>query len=235
MINITKELLNIAKIFNQKTKLYIVGGHIRNCLLNIKSKDIDLCSSLTLKEVEELLKNTHFKVVKPNYSFGTCKIKGNTIYEYSTFRVDKYNEDGSHFPKKVEFCKDIKTDSARRDFTINCLYYDIMGKKIIDFYNSQKDINLKVLRAIPKAESTLKYDGDRLLRMIKFSVVYNLEIETETLYFATKYSKNINDLNDSTVLKFISEINALSKSKKTKAINLLKLLNCNQIVEKYFK
>lgn len=220
MIKINQDLQNLSDIISKTSPLYIVGGFVRDSLLNIKNNDIDICSSLKLKELEALLKNTNYKISNCNYNFGTCKIIGKNTYEYATFRKDTYNLDGNHFPLSVEFCEDIKTDSTRRDFTINALYYDISNKKIIDFYNSQQDIKNKLLKALPPAENTLKYDAERILRMIKFCAKYNLDIEQSTLYWAKVYSKNLENLNKNIINKFLESTKTFNLQQTQKVTDL---------------
>ncbi len=221
MIKINQDLQNLSDIISKKSPLYIVGGFVRDSLLNIENNDIDICSNLKIDELKELLNNTNYKISNCNYNFGTCKVIGKYTYEYTTFRKDTYNLNGNHFPLSVQFCQDIKLDSTRRDFTINALYYDITNKKIIDFYNAQEDLKNKLLKALPPAENTLKFDAERILRMIKFCAKYNLEIEQSTLYWAKIFSKNIINLNKNIINKFIESIKKLNQNQQKIVNDLL--------------
>ena len=69
-----------------------------------------------------------------------------------------------------------KEDYVRRDFTCNALYYDVLTGEILDFCNGLSDIQNKILNTPQKPEQTLSYDALRLLRLIRFSLYYNLNI-----------------------------------------------------------
>ena len=230
MIKISKELLELAQIFEKRSKLYVVGGYIRDSLLNIKNYDIDITSALLLDEVEELLQNTNFSIKITNKQFGTAKIIGkNQTYEYCSFREDFYSSGGKHSPKKIAFVTLLEQDAKRRDFTINALYFDIINNKIIDVFDGLNDIKNRLIKAVPPAENILSNDGERLLRMAKFKAKLGFEIDKNTLNCAIKFCNNLNDLSPTTIQKFLDSIKNFSIKQKQDIKETLKKLSDNKI------
>ena len=133
-IQIPTSLTKLANLFT--VDLYVVGGYLRNQLMGLENEDIDICSSLTIKEVELLLRGTEFAFKVKSKTLGTAIIlRGNDRYEYTTFRKDYYPNNGQHTPESVDFIDSIEEDAKRRDFTCNAIYYDIKNDKLIDFYD----------------------------------------------------------------------------------------------------
>lgn len=226
-----KLLTNIFKKNNQK--LYIVGGFIRDYLINTPNNDIDLCSYLTLEELNKLLQKTEFEVKINNKQFGTAKIiyKDN-VFEYCTFRTDFYLNNGKHNPKKVEFTKDIYLDAKRRDFTMNAIYFDLIEKTFVDIFSGKKDIKNRLIKAVPMPDETLSKDGERLLRMAKFKAKLGFDIDKQTLSSAKKYSNNLKDLSENTINKFLQNINNYSLIQKQNIKEFLLDLNAEEIANK---
>ena len=175
-IPILKELQELATLFyNNKKTIYIVGGYIRDFFTgkNLDKADIDVCSECKTEEIIEILKNSEFSVKNINKNFGTLKIttKNNKIFEHATFRKEKYNNIGDHYPITVEFINNIKEDCLRRDFTCNAIYYDIINNKFISFFNLDLDIFFKLdihfFAALYVSSSILKSNSIDILIILK--------------------------------------------------------------------
>lgn len=204
-IEISKNLKELASLF--PTELYVVGGYIRSSLMGIISHDVDICSALTLDEIEKLLENTKFAVKVKSRALGSAYITiKNEQYEYTTFRKDFYAEGGQHLPEKVEFIKSVREDAKRRDFTCNSIYYDIKNDKIIDFYNGVDDIKRKILRTVETPEEVLNHDGLRILRLFRFQCELNFKIDKQTLLAAEKYMNNLRYVSGERVIYEITRI-----------------------------
>lgn len=209
-IEISEDLKKLASIL--PTELYIVGGYIRNAIMGLRNEDIDICSSLTIDELEKCLKGSEFKVkVKSKVLGSGIVINGNKSYEYTCFRRDTYANNGRHLPEKVEFIKDVREDAKRRDFTCNALYYDIKNAQLLDFYNGVDDIKRKILRTVETPEEVLSHDGVRLLRLFRFECELNFKIDKHTYQVAIK---NINNLRDISGERVIHEITRILHSPK---------------------
>lgn len=198
--------------------LYIVGGYIRNKIMEIKGEDIDICSRLTLEEIENLLEGSEFSVKVKSKTLGSAVIScGEEKFEYTTFRKDYYPENGEHTPEKVVFIEDVKEDAKRRDFTCNALYYDIKNDQLIDFYNGVEDINKRILRTVETPEEVLSHDGVRILRLFRFQCELNFKIDKATLEAAYKYKTNLCDVSGERVVYEITRI--LHSSSKYKGVS----------------
>ena len=204
-LELPKALIELAQLF--PTELYVVGGYIRNKIMEIESEDIDICSRLTIEEVEQLLKGTKFAFKIKNKMLGAALISvDGDNYEYTTFRRDFYEEGGGHSPVRVEFISDVREDAKRRDFTCNAIYYDIKNKQILDFYNGKDDIKKRVLKTVETPEEVLSHDGVRILRLFRFQCELNFKIDKKTLQCAYKYKNNLCDVSGERVVYEITRI-----------------------------
>ena len=180
------ELCNELKILNEEfkkhnTKLYVVGGYVRDYLLNGKiSEDIDVCSEITPDDfISKGICSKKIDVYNKKLGSVHINIK-NKVIEHTTFRVEAYGDDGSHSPLDVEFVKNINYDAMRRDFTCNSIYYDIQEDKIIDIYGGETDIKNKIIRTIETPDYVFASDGERIMRMVRFACSLDFEIDEET-------------------------------------------------------
>lgn len=200
---IPKSLKKLADIL--PVPLYVVGGYIRNSLIGIKGEDIDICSSLKVEDLAEILKEKGFEVKIKNRFVGTAIVScDNQTFEYSTFRKETYKEGGTHLPDKVEFIESLEEDAKRRDFTCNCIYYDIKNDKLIDVYGGIEDIKNKVIKTIETPDFVFAHDGLRILRLFRFECELNFKIDKETLLSAIKFSSNVKDISGERVIHEIT-------------------------------
>lgn len=204
-IVIPKFLRELTEIF--PCELYLVGGYVRNSIMGIPTDDIDICSALTLDEVENLLKGSKFQLKIRNKMLGSAYICCDECkLEYTTFRQDFYGEGGGHCPEKVIFIKTVSEDAKRRDFTCNALYYDIKNDRLLDFYDGVNDIRHRILRTIQTPDEVLSHDGIRILRMFRFEAELNFKIDRTTLASAVKHMSNIRDVSGERVINELTKI-----------------------------
>lgn len=204
-IKIPESLTKLSNLFT--ADLYVVGGFIRNQLMGLENDDIDICSKLTLKEVEVLLRGSEFAYKVKSKVLGTATIlRGDDRFEYTTFRKDFYPNNGDHTPERVEFIDSIEEDAKRRDFTCNAIYYDIKNDKLIDFYDGKTDIQKRILRAVETPDEVFCHDGVRILRLFRFQCELNFKIERETLESAFKYEENLRDVSGEKLVYEITRI-----------------------------
>lgn len=167
---------SLEKVLN--TKLYLVGGAVRDLLLNKSIKDFDFTCSLSPDEIEKRITLIGKKAYTFGKKFGTIRFNfDSTCVEVTTFRKEQYFKN-SRKPA-IEFVEDLKEDLSRRDFTINALAMDSSGK-ICDYFGGQKDIEDGVLRAVGNAKKRFSQDPLRILRAARFASEYNLSIEQTT-------------------------------------------------------
>ena len=188
MNKIEEQALTILNILSDNHyEAYIVGGYVRDKLLNIKSNDIDICTSATPKQIMELFPNTS----SPCYGSVNIIYK-NTNFDITTFRKDiKY--ENNRIPVKIKYIKSIKKDLLRRDFTINTLCIDKKGK-IHDYLNATPDLNNHIIKTVGNPKQRLKEDSLRILRAIRFATILDFEIEAKTKQYLKEYAYLLKEL-----------------------------------------
>ncbi len=181
MIDYPNKLNNLFdKLLNLNINPIIIGGYVRDFLLKIESKDIDieLYGISSFSKLEEILQEFG-DVNSVGKSFGVCKLKVDDLdLDFSFPRIDSKIEKGHRgFEVKIDSLLDFKTATSRRDFTINAIGYDIKTKEILDPFNGIKDLKNKILRAV----DIDKFQDDplRILRAVQFSSRFNLSIDDE--------------------------------------------------------
>ncbi len=182
--NIPQEILEIYEKFRSaKLEAYLVGGCIRNLLLQKDVKDWDFTTNATPEQILKLFPNGFY-----DNKFGTVGVpvninKTKLVIEITTFRTEHGYSDRRR-PDKVEWGQTIEEDLARRDFTINAIALHPkpypLPPKIIDPFDGQKDIKDKIIRAVGDPKKRFKEDALRLIRAIRIATEYGFSIETKT-------------------------------------------------------
>jgi len=210
-------------------KSFVVGGFVRDFLLDKQSNDVDICSYYTPEQLKKYLQESDFKIISVS-DYLTAKIqykKNNKIFnfEYTCFRKDFYNYKNSHIPYKIKQVSTLKQDSNRRDFTINCIYFDIKKQRFIDPKHGLKHIKNGVIKTVLHPKKTLKFDGERLLRLIKLKAITNFEIDKKTLKYAIEFKQNINKLTNKLKQKYFDFFKALPPKNYQNILPVLNLLD----------
>ncbi len=191
---ITKQnLIELAALL--KSKVYIVGGAVRDLLAGFVPTDFDIASDKTPEEVVNALEGSVFKVYTTAKKLGTLKIVArDESYEYTTFRTDSYPVDGSHAPTKVMFTKDIEEDARRRDFKLNAMYYDVEEEQLIDVLGGFSDVKRRMISTTVDPEKVLLDDGLRIMRLVRTAAETGFCIEKDTYNVAKKNAHLIKDI-----------------------------------------
>jgi len=178
-----KTLFSIFK--NQNTELRLVGGSIRDALMNREIGDIDSATALEPNDVLELLKKNNIEYDDFAIRYGSIiAYPNNKKIQITSLRED-INQLGRH--TSVLFTKDWKKDAARRDFTFNALY---LGEdcKLYDYYNGQQDLQTKIIKFIGEIEDRIKEDYLRIYRYFRFLGLFDLPlINKKTQTIVEKY------------------------------------------------
>ena len=210
MISYPDELnIIFEKLKSLNLKPVIVGGFVRDSLLGIESKDIDI----------ELYGVTSFNCVKDileefgsvnvvGKSFGVCKLKFYDLdLDFSLPRRDNKVDSGHRgFDIKLYSNLDFKTAAFRRDFTINAIGYDVEENKLLDPFNGADDLRDKILRAVDL--NSFVEDSLRVLRAAQFCARFNLEIE-QSLFLTCKDMVSKNMLNELPKERIFEEVKKL--------------------------
>ncbi|MFM2370602.1 MAG: hypothetical protein RIS85_324 [Pseudomonadota bacterium] len=143
-----------------------VGGVVRDTLLGIPAKDIDMATTLLPEETAARLKAAGIKCVPTGIVHGTVTavVAGGSV-EITTLRRD-VSTDGRH--ATVAFSTDWRDDAARRDFTINALYAHPKTLELFDYHGGQADLAARQVRFIGDARQRIREDYLRILRYFRF-------------------------------------------------------------------
>lgn len=202
-MEVCKELKKLAKeVAKYNTNLYIVGGYVRDNILGLDNQDIDITSNLDHDKLLEICSKLKIKTQKINKQLGTIQlIVNDKKFEYTRFRRESYSKNGVHTPNEVEFIDDIEQDTLRRDFTINAIYYDITKDQLVDVTNGMADIEKRIIRTTNLPSKTLKDDGVRILRAIRFASTLNFKIEGKTFKALKTFTPYLNMISKERILK----------------------------------
>ena len=145
----------------------LVGGAVRDAVLGLAVKDIDLATRLAPQQVIGRLHAAGLKAVPTGLAHGTITaVAPGLTAEVTTLRRD-VSTDGRH--AEVAFTDDWREDASRRDFTINALYATLPGRQISDFFGGLEDLAARRVRFIGDPLQRIAEDHLRILRFFRFS------------------------------------------------------------------
>ena len=187
---------------------YIVGGAVRDLLLGLRPKDFDVATDATPEQVKSLFRRAfiigrRFRIVHVVFGRGRQDRGLSEVIEVSTFRalMDAAAADqvaGNEKTSKGELAGKSHVvdaegrvlrdnvwgpqieDAARRDFTVNAMYYDPVREIVVDYHGGIKDARKKLLRMIGDPETRYREDPVRIVRAVRFAAKLSFEIEPKT-------------------------------------------------------
>lgn len=168
-----QDVLNKFKEHN--FEIYVVGGAVRDLLMGKIVYDWDFTTNATPDQILELYPDGFYDNV-----FGTV---GLTIegfdypFQITTYRTE-YGYSDNRRPDKILWGKTLEEDLQRRDFTINAMAFD--GIKIVDFYDGQKDLDKKILKAVGDPSERFNEDALRMMRAVRIAGELKFQIEKDT-------------------------------------------------------
>jgi poly(A) polymerase len=156
----------VAALTHDGVRPRIVGGAVRDSLLNLPVSDIDLATALLPDEVIRRLEHASAKAIPTGIDHGTITaVKDDQHFEITTLRRD-VSTDGRR--ATVAFSTEWREDAARRDFTINALYADPESGEIFDYFGGIEDLHGGLVRFIGEASERIAEDHLRILRFFRF-------------------------------------------------------------------
>ncbi len=158
-------------------KAYLVGGCIRDLVLNKDPKDFDVVTEATPEQIKRVIPRS--RVIGRRFKLVHVR-KGRKITEVSTFRSKggkRTSKTNKGIVLRDNFYGTIKEDAFRRDFTINSLYLDIDDMKIIDYTGGFNDLNNRELKSIGDSKLRFREDPIRVIRAVRFLSNLNLKIK----------------------------------------------------------
>ncbi len=195
----------LDKIESSGFVAYIVGGYVRDHILNHKTKDIDIITNATPKDLTKIFE----EVEKIYEDYGSIKLKiKNEIIDITTFRKELSYE--KNLPVQIEYTSSLEEDLKRRDFKMNTICMNKHGE-IIDLLNGIEDIKNKIISPVKDVNLLFKEDKSRIIRAIRFACELRFNLNDEII----KYIKNNKeDLSEINKLKVKEELEKLFLSKK---------------------
>ncbi len=155
---------------------YLVGGSLRDLLLENVPDDWDLATTAT---PDKMLRMFH-RVIPTGIEHGTVTVlMDREGFEVTTLRSEKGYSDGRH-PDSVKFVTGIEEDLSRRDFTVNAIAWNPLTREIFDPFDGERDLRKRRLVAVGNAETRFNEDGLRIMRAARFAATLEFEIEPST-------------------------------------------------------
>lgn len=165
----------IETLKNNGHEAYIVGGCVRDALLEKEPTDWDITTSAKPMEVKKLFRRT----IDTGIAHGTVTVLLHHVgYEVTTYRIDGEYEDCRR-PKEVIFTGNLLEDLKRRDFTINAMAYNEV-EGLIDAFHGKEDLDEGIIRCVGDAKERFREDALRMLRAIRFAGQLDFDIAKET-------------------------------------------------------
>jgi len=210
----------LNKLYEHKYESFLVGGCIRNMLLEKDVKDWDVTTQAKPNEVINIFGKEHH-VIPTGIKHGTVTVIINEIpIEITTYRTDGEYSNNRH-PDSVKFVSIVKDDVDRRDFTINGLLYN--GRDVVDCVGGLKDLNQRKIRAIGNADDRFSEDSLRMMRCIRFSCQLGFDIIKSTIQSIERNAELIKNVSQERIRDELIKI--LMSDKPSKGIGLLAKTN----------
>ena len=168
---------------------YFAGGSVRDFLRGVAPKDIDIATDARPEQVQKLFARTY----AVGAHFGVIVVLENGLhFEVATFRSDGAYVDGRR-PTEVHFSS-AEEDAARRDFTVNGMFFDPVADEVIDYVGGRADLDARIIRAIGDPAQRFAEDRLRMLRAVRFATTLEFEIEQATWTALEASSASISEI-----------------------------------------
>ncbi|MDE5764929.1 MAG: HD domain-containing protein [Ruminococcus sp.] len=183
-----KCLYILEKLENAGFQAYLVGGCVRDMIMNRPVNDFDITTNAFPEQTASVFSSD--KVIPTGIKHGTVTvIHENESFEITTFRIDG-NYSDSRRPDNVEFTSNLTDDLARRDFTVNAIAMDSHGN-LSDPFGGAGDIENKIIRCVGVPDKRFSEDALRILRCFRFASVLGFDIDPITADSALKMRKSL--------------------------------------------
>jgi poly(A) polymerase len=183
--NISKSALKVLyRLKDSGYQAFLVGGSVRDLLLDRHPKDFDVATNAKPEEVRALFSNS--RLIGRRFRLAHVRF-GREIIEVATFRGSGADQNGQaqvfHESGRIiadNVYGDINQDAQRRDFTVNALYYDIADFSVWDFADGVTDVKSRCLRLIGDPQRRYREDPVRMLRAVRFAAKLGFQIHPDT-------------------------------------------------------
>lgn len=175
----------LYRLQQHKHKAFLVGGGVRDLLLQKKPKDFDISTDATPRMIKDIFRNC--RIIGRRFKLAHIYFRGNKIIEVSTFRdfsdptnEEDYAESGANLSVGDNKFGTEETDALRRDLTINGLFYDISTFSVIDYVGGMQDLRDGIIRVIGNPDQRFPEDPVRMMRVVRHSVRAGFSIDEQT-------------------------------------------------------
>ncbi len=190
----------VATLNSKMYEAYIVGGAVRDYLLEVDFKDIDIATTATPKEVLELFPDGNGRFSE----LGCVELREDEmVFQITTFRDEHLVL--SRKSKNIHYSKKLTDDVYRRDFTINALALS-SNYNIIDIVKGQRDLKKRIIRIIGKGKKRFKEDPLRIFRGFELMSRYGFSLSRGTSQAIYKCRKNIKDISSAKFTEMLYKI-----------------------------
>lgn len=202
--------IEIVKKLNEKMyEAYIVGGAVRDYLLNVDFKDIDISTTATPDEVLAIFPNGDGRYK----DMGCIELKeGNMKFQITTFRDEQFVT--KRKTKNIHYSKKLADDVIRRDFTVNALALS-SNLNVIDIVKGTKHVKRKKVKVIGKGKKRFQEDPLRIFRGLELVGRYNFSISRRTAHAMSRCSRYLADVSS---FKFTEALMKLLTSKYSRTV-----------------
>jgi poly(A) polymerase len=156
---------------------YLVGGGVRDLLLERQPKDFDISTTAHPQQVRKLFRNCF--IVGRRFRLAHVRF-GRKVVEVSTFRRATLPDEGETLVRRDNTFGTPEEDAFRRDFTVNALFYDIATFSVIDWVGGLEDLTARVIRAIGDPAVRFREDPVRMLRAVAIAARLGFAIDRDT-------------------------------------------------------
>ena len=223
--DLDKDVKFILKQLNKNGTGFLVGGAVRDKILNKDPGDYDFATDIEYSELKRIFADYNPKEMGAHFGILMIKVNGKS-YEIAKFRKETgvYN---SRYPKEIKFVKTIEEDLSRRDFTINSLAYN-EETGIVDLYDGKQDIKRKVIRFVGKPKLRIEEDALRILRAFRFISKLGFNLDKKTAEAICKKRKFLIKISKERIFDELSKIlmgnfakKALIEMKKLRVLEMI--------------
>ncbi len=203
----------IKKLLENNYQAYLVGGCVRDLLLNVEPKDFDIVTNATPAQIKYLFKRAI--IIGRRFKLVHILQGSRNFLEVSTFRSGLILASEKNTKIGNKLYGTIEQDVYRRDFTINALYYDVQRHQVLDFVDGFKDIKNTELKTIGNTKERYTEDPVRMLRAIRFASKFELKIDKKHSDIITKHAHLLANVSNSRLYAEALKLFHNTKAKET--------------------
>ncbi|MEQ9366805.1 MAG: polynucleotide adenylyltransferase PcnB [Leptospirales bacterium] len=198
---------------------YLVGGCVRDMLLGRRPKDFDVVTTATPTQIRKVFSNS--RSIGRRFKIVHVVFQGGKIIEVATFRnlpdhrLEPDQKEKDYMMKRDNQYGSPREDAARRDFSLNALFFDPRNESLIDYVGGFDDIKKQRISVIGNPDISYKEDPVRMLRAAKFAALLDFDIDNKTL---KAIKRNRNEITKASPARMLDEYAKIFRTGKSAAI-----------------